>query len=50
VVAGGERRGRPGERTGEIPVEIYDSLYRQFNPVEFNAAEWVSIAQNAGMK
>jgi len=35
---------------GEIPVEIYDNLYRQFNPTNFNAREWVKIAQAAGMK
>ena len=45
---GGERRGMPG--TGKIPVEIYDNLYKQFNPVSFNAAEWVDIAKAAGMR
>ncbi len=45
---GGERRGIEGK--GEIPVEIYDSLYKKFNPVQFNANEWVSIAHSAGMK
>ncbi len=45
---GGERRGIQGR--GEIPVEIYDNLYKKFNPVEFNADEWVSIAKSAGMR
>jgi len=45
---GGERRGTGG--TGTIPVEVYDNLYKQFNPVKFNAQEWVSIAKAAGMK
>ncbi len=45
---GGERRGRGG--TGAIPVEVYDNLYKEFNPVEFNADEWVALAQQAGMK
>ncbi len=45
---GGERRGTGG--TGEIPVEVYDNLYKEFNPTEFNAREWVAIAKKAGMK
>jgi len=45
---GGERRGIGG--TGTIPVEEYDNLYKTFNPVEFDADEWVAIAQAAGMK
>ena len=30
--------------------EVYDNLYKQFNPVDFNAQEWVQIAKDAGMK
>jgi len=30
--------------------EKYDALYKRFNPVKFNADEWISIAQSAGMK
>jgi alpha-L-fucosidase len=47
---GGLRRGIERTGTGEIPVEVYDNLYRQFNPVAFDAKEWVAIARSAGMK
>lgn len=45
---GGERRGQGGK--GGIPVDVYDNLYKEFNPVEFNADAWVALAQEAGMK
>jgi alpha-L-fucosidase len=35
---------------GDIPVAEYEQLTKQFNPVKFNADEWVQIAKNAGMK
>jgi alpha-L-fucosidase len=47
---GGERRGRNDARTGEIPVAVYDNLYKKFNPVKFNPDEWVRLAKDAGMK
>ena len=37
-------------RGAQTPVEVYDNLYRRFNPTKFNAAEWVSIAKAGGMK
>ena len=46
---GGERRGY-GSTGTEVPAEIYDNLYREFNPTNFNAREWVAIAKAAGMK
>ncbi len=45
---GGERRGTGGK--GEIPVDVYDNLHKEFNPTAFNAKEWVALAQAAGMK
>ncbi|MBI4928680.1 MAG: alpha-L-fucosidase [Anaerolineae bacterium] len=33
-----------------IPVAEYEKLVPQFNPVRFNADEWVSIAADAGQK
>ena len=35
---------------GPIPVEVYDNLYKEFNPVEFDAREWVAIARASGMR
>ncbi len=34
----------------DIPVSEYQKLAEQFNPVKFNAEQWVNIAKNAGMK
>lgn len=45
---GGERRGRGG--TGSVPADEYDNLFRRFDPVRFNAREWVAAASDAGMK
>jgi len=37
-------------RNKEIPIEEYDQLYKDFNPEQFDAKEWVAIAKDAGMK
>lgn len=36
--------------TAQIPLDVYDSFFDQFNPVNFSAEEWVAMAQDAGMK
>lgn len=33
-----------------IPVREYEKLAERFNPIKFNAREWVRIARDAGMK
>ena len=45
----GARGGKDGG-AGDIPVEVYDNLYKRFDPVKFNADEWVRAAQQAGQR
>jgi len=56
-VPAGEWKGRKIPGGGEwimeqakIPVSEYEQLAEQFNPVKFNADEWVRIAKDAGTK
>ncbi len=37
-------------RGEQVPEADYDSLYKEFNPVLFNANAWVKSAKDAGMK
>lgn len=34
----------------QIPAEVYDNFYKEFNPTLYDARQWVRIAQSAGMK
>src|SRR3954469_2243081 len=53
----GEWNGKRSPGLGEwvmlrsaVPVKDYEKLATRFNPVKFNADEWVKLAKNAGMK
>jgi len=37
-------------RNEQVPQADYDNLYKEFNPVLFNADAWVKTAKDAGMK
>src|SRR6266536_631502 len=57
AVPAGEYTGKRSERIGEwimewanIPRADYEKFAPQFNPVKFDAAQWVRIARDAGMK
>lgn len=57
AIPAGEWKGKPIPGIGEwimnrakIPVSEYEQLASQFNPVKFNAEEWVKMAKDAGMK
>ncbi len=56
-VLGGEWRGKRMEYIGEwamskfeIPNAEYEKLAKVFNPIYFDAEEWVGLAKRAGMK
>ena len=57
ALIGGEWKGRRMEGIGEwaqqyfrIPCAEYEQLARAFNPVLFDAEEWVKLAKDSGMK
>lgn len=57
AVPAGEYQGQRSNQVGEwiqswanIPREDYAGFAEDFNPLEFDAAEWVRIAREAGMK
>lgn len=37
-------------RNKEIPTATYDSFYKSFNPVKFDAKNWVQLMKDGGMK
>jgi len=52
---GWSRKGpRPGHRSkyakSGVPLEVYDNLYKKFNPTKFDAKEWVDIIKDSGAK
>ena len=56
-VLGGEYKGKRMDEIGEwvmskyeIPIKEYEKLTSAFNPIYFDADEWVKLAKNAGMK
>jgi alpha-L-fucosidase len=57
AIPAGEWKGKPVPGIGEwimnrakIPVREYEALAKQWNPVKFDAEDWVRLAQDAGMR
>lgn len=45
----GMRSGVRGGK-GPTPAEVYDGLFKQWKPTQFNAREWVQVAKDAGAR
>ena len=39
-----------GQELQQVPADVYDNLYKQFNPVKFNADQWMALAKDAGCR
>src|SRR5580765_6912237 len=57
AIPAGEWKGQRSLGLGEwimfrsrIPVREYETLASRFNPVKYNADQWVTLAKDAGMK
>ncbi len=55
AVPAGEWKGQKNHaewirESAQIPLEEYSKFVGQFNPVKFNADDWVKLAKDAGMK
>ncbi|WPR71968.1 alpha-L-fucosidase [Flavobacterium sp. NG2] len=44
----GERPGAGKPANGGVPAEIYDTLYKKFNPVNFDADKWMQQVKDWG--
>lgn len=55
AIPAGEWKGQTNHaewirHTAQIPIEEYDKFVGQFNPVKFDARDWVRMAKDAGMQ
>ncbi|HUT35156.1 MAG TPA: alpha-L-fucosidase [Planctomycetota bacterium] len=49
----GRGKARPDQKQGgrgPVPAEVYDGLYKHWNPTLFDAKEWVAVAKDAGAR
>jgi len=49
----GRGKARPDQKQGgggSVPAEVYDNLYKEWNPTLFNAREWIDVVKAAGAR